>query len=95
MPEIVKTQMEAIKAIKIDKITVWENGGGSGDGDSSLANLAKGFLQMAAPMHELGEQAGVKLPKFMGEMLSPKAVANGNGAAPVADIEYPDDDSDS
>ena len=28
LPELVKTQAEAIKNIKIDKVTVWENGGG-------------------------------------------------------------------
>ena len=32
LPELVKTQVEAIKGIKIDKVTVWDNLGGNGNG---------------------------------------------------------------
>ena len=38
LPELVKTQVEAVKNIKIDKITVWDSGTGGGE-NSSTANF--------------------------------------------------------
>ena len=38
LPELVKTQVEAVKNIKIDKITVWD-GGNNPEGNTSTANL--------------------------------------------------------
>jgi hypothetical protein len=35
LPELVRMQSEAIKNIKIDKVTVWDGGGGQGDGNST------------------------------------------------------------
>jgi len=43
LPELVKTQVEAIKNIKIDKVTVWETGNGK-DGKTSTANFMQGML---------------------------------------------------
>ncbi|MCB0472194.1 MAG: flotillin family protein, partial [Flavobacteriaceae bacterium] len=42
LPELVKIQAEAIKNIKIDKVTVWENGQES-NGKSSTANFLSGL----------------------------------------------------
>jgi flotillin len=63
LPELVKTQVEAIKNIKIDKITVWDNGG-NGNGNGSTANLFKDFFQMAPPLQDLFKQVGAKLPDW-------------------------------
>ncbi len=42
LPELVKTQVEAVKNIKIDKITVWDSGNGSSDnGNSTTAILCR------------------------------------------------------
>ena len=49
LPELVKTQAEAIKNIKIDKVTVWENGGGK-DGKSSTANFISGMYNSVPPL---------------------------------------------
>jgi len=63
LPEIVKTQVEAIKNIKIDKITVWDSG--NGQGDSSTANFMKGMMGAIPPLDELFKQAGLQLPNYL------------------------------
>jgi flotillin len=50
LPELVKTQAEAIKNIKIDKVTVWENGGGK-DGKTSTSNFISGLYKSVPPLH--------------------------------------------
>ena len=64
LPELVKTQVEAIKNLSIDKITVWENGGGNGQG-SSTANFLSGMLGSLPPFEDLFKMAGMELPDFM------------------------------
>lgn len=62
---LVKQQVEAIKGIKIDKITVWDSGN-SKDGNSSTANFIKGLMGSVPPMQELFNMAGMKLPEYLG-----------------------------
>ena len=64
LPELVKTQAEAIKNIKIDKVTVWENGGGK-DGKSSTANFLSGMYQSVPPLQEMFNMAGMELPEYL------------------------------
>jgi len=64
LPEIIKTQVEAIKNIKIDKVTVWESGNGNGNG-SSTANFMKGMMGAIPPLDELFKQAGLELPDYL------------------------------
>ncbi len=64
LPELVKTQAEAIKNIKIDKVTVWENGGGK-DGKSSTANFLSGMYQSVPPLQEMFNMAGMQLPDYL------------------------------
>ncbi|MCZ4695369.1 flotillin family protein [Ancylomarina euxinus] len=66
LPELVKTQVEAIKNIKIDKVTVWENGGGK-DGKTSTANFMQGMMGSIPPMEELFKMAGMELPTYLGK----------------------------
>jgi flotillin len=61
--EIVKTQVEAIKNIKIDKITVWDSG--SSNGGSSTANFMKSMMGAIPPLDELFKQAGLELPEYL------------------------------
>ena len=44
MEELVKIQVQAVKDLKIDKITVWDNGGTSPDGKSTTANFVSGLM---------------------------------------------------
>jgi flotillin len=64
LPELVKTQAEAIKNIKIDKVTVWENGGGK-DGKSSTSNFISGMYNSVPPLQEMFNMAGMQLPEYL------------------------------
>lgn len=63
LPELVETQVEAIKNIKIDKVTVWDNG--NGDGSSSTANFMKGMMGAVPPLEDLFKLAGMELPNYL------------------------------
>lgn len=66
LPELVKTQVEAVKGIKIDKVTVWD-GGKATDGKTSTANFISGLMGSVPPLNDLFNQAGMSLPQFLGE----------------------------
>ncbi len=65
LPELVKTQVDAIKNIKIDKITVWD-GQNNANGKTSTANFLSGLMQSVPPLNELFNMAGMQLPKYLG-----------------------------
>jgi flotillin len=64
LPELVKIQAEAIKNIKIDKVTVWENGGGK-DGKTSTSNFISGMYKAVPPLQEMFNMAGMQLPDYL------------------------------
>ena len=64
LPELVKTQAEAIKNIKIDKVTVWENGRGK-DGKTSTSNFISGMYKAVPPLQEMFNMAGMELPNYL------------------------------
>ena len=64
LPELVKTQAEAIKNIKIDEITVWENGGGK-DGKTSTSNFISGMYKAIPPLQEIFNMAGMQLSNYL------------------------------
>lgn len=64
LPDLVKTQVEAVKNIKIDKITVWDSGNGS-DGNSSTANFVSGMMRTVPPLNDLFNMAGLNLPSYL------------------------------
>lgn len=65
MPELLSIQVEAIKNIKFDKVTVWDSGNGS-NGKTSTANFLSGLLGAIPPMDEMFGLAGMKLPEYLG-----------------------------
>jgi flotillin len=64
LPELVKTQVDAIKNIKIDKVTVWETGNGK-DGKTSTANFMQGMLGSIPPLDDVFKSAGLELPDIL------------------------------
>ena len=64
LPELVKTQVEAVKGIKIDKVTVWD-GNGTKDGKTSTANFISGLMGSVPPLQDLFNMAGMSLPEYM------------------------------
>ena len=65
LEEIAKLQAEAIKNIKIDKVTVWDSG--SGD-KSSTASFLSSMAKALPPMHEIAAMTGVRLPEYLGNL---------------------------
>lgn len=72
LEEIVKLQVEAIKNIKIDKITVWEGGhSGASDGSakgSSTANFISQIVKSLPALHDVASMAGLELPAYLGQV---------------------------
>ncbi|MBQ0158525.1 MAG: flotillin family protein [Bacteroidales bacterium] len=64
LPELVKTQVEAVKGINIDHVTVWDSGN-SADGKGSTANFVSGLMKSVPPLNELFDQAGLNLPAYL------------------------------
>ena len=64
MPELVKTQVEAIKGVNIDHVTVWDSGN-SADGKGSTANFLSGLMKSVPPMSDLFDLAGLSLPEYL------------------------------
>jgi flotillin len=64
LPELIKTQVEAIKNIKIDKITVWD-GNNNKDGNTSTANFISGLMKSVPPLSDLFNMAGMNLPEYL------------------------------
>lgn len=67
--DIVGKQVEAIKNIKFDKITVWDGGAGS-KGGSTTANFMRDLIKALPAMHDLAGQAGIELPQILGKVAS-------------------------
>jgi len=68
LEEIVKLQTEAIKNIKIDKVTVWDGGQRTPDGKTSTANFLSGMMQSLPPLHDVASMAGIDLPGYLGKV---------------------------
>lgn len=64
LPELVKTQVEAVKNIKIDKITVWD-GGNTTNGNTTTANFISGMMKSVPPLNDLFNMAGMELPDYL------------------------------
>ena len=65
LEDLVKTQVDAIKNIKIDKVTVWEGGNGEGEGNST-SKFVSGLYKSVPPLNDLFNMAGMDLPQYMG-----------------------------
>ncbi len=65
LPELVKTQVEAVKGIKIDKVTVWDGNGGNENGNTSTANFVSGMMKSVPPLNDLFNMAGLNLPSYL------------------------------
>ncbi len=71
LQDLMQIQVDAIKNIKIDKVTVWDSMNGK-DGTPATANFLSGMMKSIPPMNELFKQAGMELPTFLGKDLEEK-----------------------
>jgi flotillin len=72
--EIVQLQVEAIRNIKIDKVTVWDSAGGE---QTSTANFLSGLVKSLPPLHDVAAMAGIDLPPYLGTIADQTATAEG------------------
>lgn len=66
LQDIVTLQTEAIRNIKIDKVTVWDRGEGGADGKTSTADFLSGMVKSLPPLHDVAKMAGLNLPSYLG-----------------------------
>ncbi|MDR1519364.1 MAG: flotillin family protein [Planctomycetota bacterium] len=81
---IVAKQVEAIKNIKFDKITVWDGGSGQ-SGGGAAANFMRDLIRSLPAMHDLAAQAGIELPELLGKVgpaTNGNMVEKGSSAVP-------------
>ncbi len=71
--QIVELQVEAIRNIKIDKVTVWDPAGNGKDG-TATSNFLSGLIKSLPPLHDVAGMAGIELPKYLGEIVPDKEV---------------------
>ncbi len=65
---LVGIQVEAIKNLKFDQVTVWDSGN-SKDGTSNTASFAQSLLKAVPPMNDIYKMAGMEMPKYLGKDL--------------------------
>ncbi|MBQ8683927.1 MAG: flotillin family protein [Clostridia bacterium] len=68
LEELMRVQVDAIKNIKIDKVTVWDNGQ-NGDGKNATAGFISGMMKAVPPLEEVFGMAGMQLPEILGKKL--------------------------
>ena len=64
LPELVATQVEAVKGIKIDTVTVWDTGNGT-EGKTATSNFISGLMKSVPPLEDLFKLAGMELPSYL------------------------------
>lgn len=66
--ELTRIQVDAIKNIKIDKITVWDKGSSINDGGkTSTADFISGMMKSVPALNDIFNQAGMDLPEILGK----------------------------
>ena len=74
MEDLIRIQVEAVKNVKIDKVTVWDSGEGK-DGKSATAGYISGLMKSIPPLNEMFKMAGMELPPFLGSEVKEEAPA--------------------
>ena len=72
---IVAEQVKAIEGVRIDKVTVWDNGASS-DGKTATAGFLSGLLKSLPPLEDIYRMAGLEMP----ELLAPKKIGEARQA---------------
>ena len=70
-----KTQVDAIKNLKIDKVTVWDGGQNQGDGNAT-SKFVSGLYKSIPPLQDLFTMAGMDLPTYLGKQTNGSTESN-------------------
>ena len=92
LEQIVKLQTEAIRNIKIDKITVWDSG--NAEKGSSTANFVSNMIKTLPALHDIASMAGVELPDYLGKTTEGRDTVPPYSARPKPSIIIKDDKKD-
>ena len=87
LPELTRIQVDAIKNLKIDKVTVWDSLNGK-DGQTNTAQFVSGMMKSVPPLGDLFRQAGMDLPAFLGKPAEDQS-SHGETSAPADAEEIP------
>ena len=68
LDDLMRVQVDAIKNIKIDKVTVWDSGNNA-DGKNATAGFLSGMMKSVPPLEEVFALAGMQLPDMLGKKL--------------------------
>jgi flotillin len=68
IPELAKTQADAVKSLKIDKVVVM----GGTNGNTGAGSFVQDLFRNVLPLHETAEAAGITLPGLLGTLKSDK-----------------------
>ncbi len=85
LEDLMKIQVDAIKNIKIDKVTVWDNGSANGNGKTATANFLSGMMKSVPPLEEVFAMSGLSLPEYLGKKKEAEAEVNEAPEAPAAE----------
>lgn len=66
MEELMRIQVDAIKNIKIDKVTVWD-GAGNNNEKGATAGFLSGLAKSIPPINDLFNMAGMQMPSYLGK----------------------------
>lgn len=66
MEQLVQAQVEAVKNLKIDKITVWDSG--NNEKGSATANFVSSIAKSLPPIQDIASMAGIEMPEFLGKL---------------------------
>ena len=78
--ELTRIQVEAVKNLNIDKITVWDSMNGEG-GSPTTANFLSGMMKSIPPISETFKMAGLQIPACLGKELEEKETVPAEDAA--------------
>ena len=84
---LAETAAKAISNIKFDKVVVWENGSGNGNGTSNTARFLQNMAHTMPPMMQVMKDiGGVELPEYVARLTPEAEPSNGTaaGSAPPA-----------
>ncbi|MBQ1213311.1 MAG: flotillin family protein [Clostridia bacterium] len=84
LEELMRIQVDAVKNIKIDKVTVWD-GGQNGDGKTSTANFISGMMKSVPPLDEVFNLAGMQLPNILGKKIEDGGVVSAEATPEITE----------
>lgn len=65
MEQLLRIQVDAIRDVKFDKVTVWDSG--SSDGKGGVAGYLNSMMKYVPPLSDAFESVGMELPTLLGK----------------------------